>query len=291
MPHGTAAARLIRAACPHGRERVQNRLKEKSPGRLDRLMLAVLANPHRIKASHRRRRRAASRVWFAGQYYDAETGLIHNDHRDYCAACGRYIESDPIGLAGGISTFTYGLNSPLSNVDPLGLESPRAASGCGAMSWAACGAMAPALPTKDCNGGGGGIDPTLLAQIVITEILGGGPEDPFADALVAEEIAASEATVTVGRVMSQTELDAMQETGMVQESFNNGVTSVTLPPNPTAYAAGPQEDIFVQFDVPQSSIGAADGTVAKIYGPNSIFGPAKGITQMPPATNIVVPNP
>lgn len=106
-----------------------------------------------------------------------------------------------------------------------------------------------------------------------------------------EEIEAEGAadTVTVGRWMSQSELDAMQETGQVQESFNNGVTSVSLPPDPAAYTNAPAGDVFVQFDVPQSAIGASDGTWAKIYGPNSIFGPIRGITEMPPATNIVVP--
>lgn len=95
-------------------------------------------------------------------------------------------------------------------------------------------------------------------------------------------------TVTVGRWMSQAELKAMQATGRVQESFNAGVTSVTLPANPSAYGAARAGDVFVRFDVPQSAIGAADGTWGKIFGPSSIFGPIKGITEMPPATNIVV---
>jgi RHS repeat-associated protein len=56
-----------------------------------------------------------------GQYYDTETGLIQNDHRDYCAACGRYIQSDPIGLAGGVNTFAYVQSDPLNQIDPLGL--------------------------------------------------------------------------------------------------------------------------------------------------------------------------
>jgi RHS repeat-associated protein len=58
---------------------------------------------------------------FAGQYYDVESGLVHNGFRDYCAACGRYVQSDPIGEAGGVSTFAYVRNRPLSEVDRLGL--------------------------------------------------------------------------------------------------------------------------------------------------------------------------
>jgi len=97
------------------------------------------------------------------------------------------------------------------------------------------------------------------------------------------------ATTTVGRYMSQTELDAMTTSGRVQESFNNGVTSVTVPPNPGLYRAAPTSDIFTQFDVPTSSLNGVGTGTAKIYGPNSIFGPRLGITEMPPATNIVIP--
>ncbi len=50
----------------------------------------------------------------------------------------------------------------------------------------------------------------------------------------------------------------MQATGRVQESFNNGVTSVTLPPNPAAYTNASAGDVFVQFDVLQSAIGASE---------------------------------
>jgi hypothetical protein len=102
-------------------------------------------------------------------------------------------------------------------------------------------------------------------------------------------LAAEGATTTVGRYMSQAELDAMKAEGKVQESLNNGVTSVTHPPSPTAYANAPKGDIYTEFDVPKSAINAADGTTAKIYGPNSIFGPKLNINEMPPATNIRTP--
>jgi len=59
---------------------------------------------------------------FRGQYYDVESGLIHNGHRDYCMECGRYIQSDPIGLNGGLSTYSYVEANPLAYVDALGLS-------------------------------------------------------------------------------------------------------------------------------------------------------------------------
>jgi RHS repeat-associated protein len=59
---------------------------------------------------------------FPGQYYDAESGLHYNYYRDYDPSTGRYIESDPIGLLGGLNTFQFSLNHPLSLIDRFGLQ-------------------------------------------------------------------------------------------------------------------------------------------------------------------------
>ncbi len=58
---------------------------------------------------------------FPGQYLDQETGLHYNYFRDYNPHTGRYVQSDPIGLAGGLNTYIYVGNNPLYWIDPLGL--------------------------------------------------------------------------------------------------------------------------------------------------------------------------
>jgi RHS repeat-associated protein len=57
---------------------------------------------------------------FPGQRYDAATGLYYNYFRDYDAASGRYIQVDPIGLAGGINPYIYANGSPLKYTDRTG---------------------------------------------------------------------------------------------------------------------------------------------------------------------------
>ncbi|MEH6418360.1 RHS repeat-associated core domain-containing protein [Pseudomonas sp. CGJS7] len=71
---------------------------------------------------------------FPGQLHDSSTGLSYNYFRDYEPAIGRYVQSDPIGLKGGLNTFAYVGSSPLSSVDALGLASAIAPS--------------PTLPTR-----------------------------------------------------------------------------------------------------------------------------------------------
>ena len=73
--------------------------------------------------------------------------MLYNWNRDYNPALGRYTESDPIGLGGGINTYTYATGNPLSNFDRDGRQVASA-----------------------------------LGKAAVVDLLGGGPENPIADA-------------------------------------------------------------------------------------------------------------
>ncbi len=85
---------------------------------------------------------------FPGQYFDKETNLHYNYFRYYEPEMGRYISTDPIGLAGGVNIWGYGLQNPLRWIDPFGLDAT--------IWWNNAGGRSPVIdgPTNGNWGGG-----------------------------------------------------------------------------------------------------------------------------------------
>jgi RHS repeat-associated protein len=57
---------------------------------------------------------------YPGQYYQIETGLHYNHHRNYDPITGRYTQADPLRFVDGPSMYAYAGNSPYMNTDREG---------------------------------------------------------------------------------------------------------------------------------------------------------------------------
>src|SRR5690606_11715455 len=56
-----------------------------------------------------------------GQVADPATGLSDNYQRTYDPLAARYLEPDPLGIAGSPDAYAYAAGDPVTGADPLGL--------------------------------------------------------------------------------------------------------------------------------------------------------------------------
>jgi RHS repeat-associated protein len=237
--------------------------------------------------------------WFHGKEQDTATGLQYFGARYYDPVIGRFLGIDPLDFQEenlhSFNRYAYGNNNPVKYLDPDGNNAVTAFGGLltegynfltgrgfdGGMVWGAL---------KDgYNGEGAGFWSSAGEDALS---FGAGALGGVAKGvqLLRGGRAANE-TTRVGRWMSQAEHDAMRTSGRVQESFT-GTTHVASPADAAAFINQAKPgSLYVEFNVPTSSLKATNQGWSKVIGPKSLEGRAaarKGqpIPQMPAATDI-----
>lgn len=157
---------------------------------------------------------------FPGQRYDAASGLHYNYLRDYDPSVGRYTQSDPIGLAGGISTYGYANGVPTSFIDPSGLESACFSTGVG------CG-LEPMTPEQQQQR----LDEAFMMAGVTLGVVGIIVAAPLVIAIagaVAEYGALGALVMANGEIVALTEISALTGASYATGAIIPGPTSIPV---------------------------------------------------------------
>jgi RHS repeat-associated protein len=185
-----------------------------------------------------------------GQENDLETGLYHNGFRDYAPGLGRYLQSDPIGLAGRMNAYAYVKDQPFDLVDPDGTQFVP-----GAVYGVISGGISGAI-TGYANGGVWG----AVGGAVIGGTIGGA----FGFVLAPESTLA--ATVATGFVVGGIESYGGDVIGNIVSGcqglacLTNNVNPGAILASATASALGPVVD-SVLLGVPEQVIEGFSETI------------------------------
>jgi RHS repeat-associated protein len=203
---------------------------------------------------------------FPGQFFDQATHLHYNYFRDYDPRTGRYIESDPIGLAGGINTYGYVSGNPLTRIDPRGHEDVL-----GTFFQALLPAHTAAFSRSPIGGStqaqleyGNQVNSvrSFEANVVALAIVPGAPEARVEGAISSRLVCKGvDETTTLFRAVTTPELKSIQSlkafsnpAGIEVKYFSTSLEGAQSYASQATSAFGDGPFTFVQTRIPTSSI-------------------------------------
>jgi RHS repeat-associated protein len=197
---------------------------------------------------------------FPGQYYDKSTGLHYNAFRDYNPVTGRYIESDPIGLAGGINPYAYVRNNPLRYTDPIGLTPEGASNG------AAIGASVAAAASIVVDAATGGINIAATpAEIAAATAAGAAVGDIVSDFInnVSDALdniynSNNDLTSSIGKISDATGLSPQEVRDRIHDAKQN-LPKSTKKRNPDCQVDVKTGEIYPE--IPGGGVGDSIGNI------------------------------
>ncbi len=178
---------------------------------------------------------------YPGQYYDAETATNYNLFRNYEPAIGRYQESDPIGLAGGINTYLYADGNSLYDSDSSGQ--------CPWCVGAAIGAIAGGIAGYET----GGWEGALIGGAVGGAI---GAVAPWAAATVGDLAAEATGSILAGQIATATSFSGINAVGAVAGT----VATNAAEDQPLSQDVGSAAAIGAVAAIPEGAFIASVGT-------------------------------
>lgn len=172
---------------------------------------------------------------FPGQYYDGESDLYYNLNRYYDHTTGRYISSDPLGLNGGLNTYSYALDASSMYSDRTGQLPDPFEVGAGIIA-----------------GGVGGYIAGGTAKSIVIGAVAGGVTAFFLSPLLSEEEGAAAYAIYRSKVINMT---ASNISGQTLANSSKGYSPVEAVRHVNYFAAS------------TAALGGATfGTAAKLVG-------------------------
>lgn len=224
-----------------------------------------------------------TRLGYTGKLRDTDLALNYFGARFYDPVYGRFVGLDPVDFdpanLQSFGRYAYANNNPYRFVDPDGRQSRdleweyrisgadrSRQDGINLFAWMAVETLCGFCDLNYYDPtGSGALQPVGAPWEIFT------PSRGMVGSLASREVANFFASnfSRVGRWMSRAEYQAMKTTRVVQAD-SAGMHRVAYPATPEAYKAAPKGDIYVEYDVPTSSL-SPGGTEAwrTIYGPGS----------------------